>query len=142
MCVFVLYFLQIALNGLDEYRGGGTFFPSLGRALRPAEGHALSFRGSILHGGDPILAGVRYIIACFCYADNGDCNNNLDNPVVPVERGTTKEESVGRNEGEKMRLKTEAGVSAFGGGVGVAGGNTNKGVEFGGDHAFSFGFSL
>lgn len=63
---------QIALNGLDEYDGGGTFFPCLGRALRPAGGHVLSFRGGILHGGDPLLKGVRYIIACFCYHDQGE----------------------------------------------------------------------
>lgn len=64
--------LQIALNGLGEYTGGGTFFPCLGRSLRPPAGHVLSFGGSILHGGDPLLSGVRYIIACFCYHDDCD----------------------------------------------------------------------
>ncbi|CAN0428593.1 unnamed protein product, partial [Laminaria digitata] len=59
----------IALNGLGEYTGGGTFFPCLGRSLRPPEGHTLSFGGGILHGGDPLIRGVRYIIACFCYYD-------------------------------------------------------------------------
>ncbi|CAM9995413.1 unnamed protein product [Discosporangium mesarthrocarpum] len=58
----------VALNSTHEYQGGGTFFPCLGRPLRPEKGHVLSFRGSILHGGDPTWSGVRYIIACFVYA--------------------------------------------------------------------------
>lgn len=32
----------------------------------------LAFRGGILHGGDPLLKGVRYIIACFCYHVDND----------------------------------------------------------------------
>ncbi|CAM9664192.1 unnamed protein product [Scytosiphon promiscuus] len=76
----------IALNGLDEYTGGGTFFPCLGRSLRPAEGHALSFRGDILHGGDPLISGVRYIIACFCYYD--DSNSVVDGDGEPQREET------------------------------------------------------
>ena len=63
---------QIALNGPGDYSGGGTFSPCLGRALRPLEDHVLAFRGDIMHGGDPLLKGVRYIIACFCYHDDND----------------------------------------------------------------------
>ena len=63
---------QIALNGPGDYSGGGTFFPCLGRALRPLEDHVLAFRGDIMHGGDPVLKGVRYIIACFCYHDDNE----------------------------------------------------------------------
>ena len=58
----------IALNSRLEYEGGGTYVPSLGRAIRPSLGGAMSFRGDqLLHGGDPIVAGKRLIIVAFCY---------------------------------------------------------------------------
>mmetsp|Transcript_57902 Transcript_57902/g.183667 ORF Transcript_57902/g.183667 Transcript_57902/m.183667 type:complete len:353 (-) Transcript_57902:73-1131(-) len=62
--------LTIALNGIGEYEGGGTYFPELGRALRPEGGHVLSFPGSILHGGEPVVAGVRYIVAAFLWVED------------------------------------------------------------------------
>lgn len=33
----------IALNGMDEYVGGGTYFPSLGTVMRPGEPSWLTF---------------------------------------------------------------------------------------------------
>ena len=40
-------------------------------------GHVTSFRGDCLvHGGDPIISGTRYILAGFCYIDNTK-NNEL-----------------------------------------------------------------
>lgn len=57
--------LTIALNTTDAYTGGGTFFVDLNKAIRPDTGHVLSFRGDLLHGGDPITSGTRYIIAAF-----------------------------------------------------------------------------
>ena len=32
----------------------------------------LSFRGNLLHGGDPLLAGTRYIIAAFMLLQQGE----------------------------------------------------------------------
>jgi len=59
----------IALNDTSEYDGGGTFIAKINRAVRPSVGGALSFRGdSLLHGGDPLIRGRRYIIVAFCYA--------------------------------------------------------------------------
>ncbi len=58
----------IALNSLSEYEGGGTYISSLKRSIIVDKGGALSFRGDqLLHGGDPIVSGCRYIIVAFCY---------------------------------------------------------------------------
>jgi hypothetical protein len=36
-------------------------------------GHLVSFKGgSLVHGGDPILQGTRYIVAAFLYIESGD----------------------------------------------------------------------
>ena len=61
--------LTLALNGADEYEGGGTYVAELRRALRPALGHMLAFEGGLFHGGEPIVRGVRYIIAAFLYTE-------------------------------------------------------------------------
>eukprot|EP01034_Spumella_vulgaris_P021375 gene21376-27405_t len=57
--------LTVALNDRGEYAGGGTYFAALDTALRPDKGHVLSFCGELLHGGDPIVSGTRYILAIF-----------------------------------------------------------------------------
>jgi hypothetical protein len=62
-------------NGSAQgYVGGGTYFADLGRAIRVPAGHMLSFHGDVLHGGDPVLRGCRYILAVFLYisCDNAD----------------------------------------------------------------------
>ena len=67
----------IALNSPEEYDGGGTWLAPLGRAVRPSLGGALSFRGDeILHGGDPVVRGRRYIIVAFCFISKGYENND------------------------------------------------------------------
>mmetsp|Transcript_17925 Transcript_17925/g.37715 ORF Transcript_17925/g.37715 Transcript_17925/m.37715 type:complete len:979 (-) Transcript_17925:184-3120(-) len=58
----------IALN--SDFKGGGTFIHSLGQTLAPSAGGMMSFcGGELLHSGDPVIEGVRYIIAAFCYID-------------------------------------------------------------------------
>ena len=57
--------LTIALNDAGEYVGGGTYFQKLNAAVRPEMGQVLCFDGSLVHGGDPLLKGTRYIIAAF-----------------------------------------------------------------------------
>lgn len=58
----------IALN--SEFKGGGTFIDSLGKSITPSPGGMLSFCGGELqHSGNPVVEGVRYIIAAFCYVD-------------------------------------------------------------------------
>ncbi|KAJ1466891.1 hypothetical protein T484DRAFT_1921969 [Baffinella frigidus] len=59
----------IALNPPEAYSGGGTYICELGESLTPAKGHLLSFEGALLHGGDPVTRGTRYIAVAFCYAE-------------------------------------------------------------------------
>ena len=150
---------QIALNGLDEYSGGGTFFPCLGRALRPPEGHALAFRGGVLHGGDPLLKGVRYIIACFCFYDQegqeltdlaGEVNDNdacdrdrhVNGAIGSKARGGGREvvggaaQPSGKYGGRGTSGDTSVSVD------GARSGKTRKGIEFSNSEAFSFSFSF
>lgn len=73
----------LALNSMDEYVGGGTYFPDKRDVMRPGnrmhinedsvqylliaaeKGHLVSFDGRLLHGGDPVLQGTRFIVAGF-----------------------------------------------------------------------------
>jgi hypothetical protein len=57
--------LSIVIPLNDQFQGGGTYFVDLKRAVQPGKGHLLSFKGDLLHGGDPLLSGTRYIIAAF-----------------------------------------------------------------------------
>ena len=63
--------LTIALNGTDEYDGGGTSFEDLERSggapIRPEKGHVVAFPGALRHGGAAVTRGVRYIIAVFMW---------------------------------------------------------------------------
>jgi SET domain len=67
--------LTIALNtgGGVDYTGGGTYFETAAlapdqRVVCPECGHVLAFRGDQRHGGEPIIHGVRYILAVFAFA--------------------------------------------------------------------------
>jgi hypothetical protein len=58
----------VTLN--DDFRGGGTYLHLLGKSIAPPPGGMMSFcGGELLHSGDPVIEGVRYIIAAFCYVD-------------------------------------------------------------------------
>ena len=56
---------NIALNPAHEYEGGGTWFASLGDALKIDQGHIVSHASGILHGGHGITSGKRYILVAF-----------------------------------------------------------------------------
>lgn len=56
---------NIALNSLDDYEGGGTWFDRLQTSLRSEKGHILAHASALLHGGHPIQSGVRYILVAF-----------------------------------------------------------------------------
>ena len=59
----------VALNE-GSFEGGGTYIHALGETLKPPVGGILSFcGGEIVHSGDPVISGVRYIVAGFCYVD-------------------------------------------------------------------------
>lgn len=77
----------IALNGADEFEGGGTYFCSLGTAVRPSKGHVLTLQGArVRHGGDPVLRGVRYIIAVFFLAEDAEVASEEPAAKRPCER--------------------------------------------------------
>lgn len=89
----------IPLN--SDFKGGGTFIHSLGRTVSPATGGMMSFcGGDLLHSGDPVVLGVRYIIAAFCYVDLVDSGAakcvgdqiipNLENDPKPRSRKKSK----------------------------------------------------
>lgn len=66
----------LALN--DNFKGGGTYIAKLGKSIKPSLGGLLSFRGNrLLHGGDVVVEGTRYIIAVFCYASKRKESNML-----------------------------------------------------------------
>jgi hypothetical protein len=59
-----LFSFNLALNGLEEYEGGGTYFRRLegsgaAAALRSPKGHLLAHSSALVHGGHPISSGVR-----------------------------------------------------------------------------------
>jgi hypothetical protein len=106
--------LTIALNShqyspstsLQGFLGGGTFFPSLltesdnsaiqpaDGVVRPQQGEVLSFTGSLLHSGHPIICGTRYIIAVFLvllpppHCNSASTKGVVENSVVPTANTT------------------------------------------------------
>jgi hypothetical protein len=64
-----LHSFIIALN--TDYEGGGTYIHVLRRAMKPTvAGGMISFcGGELLHSGDTVVKGIRYIIVAFCYID-------------------------------------------------------------------------
>lgn len=66
-----VFSFNVALNDLDEYEGGGTYFRALGRdgsvgVLRSPKGHVLAHSSALMHAGAEVKAGVRYILVAFC----------------------------------------------------------------------------
>jgi len=66
----------LALN--DDFEGGGTYFFDVDTTLRPSKGSLVTFRGdAMLHGGNVVTKGVRYILAVFLFLDE-ECNPTHD----------------------------------------------------------------
>lgn len=63
---------NIALNPSTEYEGGGTWFASLNRALKIEQGHMVSHASGLLHGGQGITSGTRYILVAFVILEDYD----------------------------------------------------------------------
>jgi hypothetical protein len=58
--------IVIALNDCQsDFSGGGTYFNDLHSVVNPTFGQMVCFPGDMLHSGDPVLTGTRYIIAGF-----------------------------------------------------------------------------
>jgi len=113
--------LTLSLNEpRKDYIGGGTYLAKLGQSLAPSRGGMLSFRGQeLLHGGDPVMHGVRYVIVAFCYiVRDDDMNKQIANTMKNVESD------------DSGRVIDRSKICS------------NKIIENGGDVSFSFGFEL
>lgn len=59
--------------GEVDRRGGGAAGEaarsSVRLVARPGVGHAVAFRGQLQHGGAPVTAGIRYIVAAFLFVE-------------------------------------------------------------------------
>lgn len=71
-----VFSFNVALNDLDEYEGGGTYFRRLADStdepagpVRSGKGHLLAHSSALWHGGHPITSGVRYILVAFVTVD-------------------------------------------------------------------------
>ena len=63
----------LALNHCNDYGGGGTYFYDQDVTYRAKMGEMVSFRGdSVLHGGEAVWKGTRYVLAVFLYHDDDD----------------------------------------------------------------------
>jgi hypothetical protein len=68
--------MVLALN--DDFEGGGTYFFNVDSTLSPLCGSLVTFRGDqMLHGGNVVTKGTRYIVAVFLYLDDDDDENTL-----------------------------------------------------------------
>lgn len=65
----------LALN--EDFEGGGTYFYNLDhQTVTPKTGSLVTFRGDkLLHGGNVVTKGVRYILAVFLYLDIDSCSS-------------------------------------------------------------------
>ena len=84
----------IPLN--SDFKGGGTFIHSLGRTVAPIVGGVMSFcGGDLLHSGDPVVSGVRYIIAAFCYVDLVDSSaaDRVGHQIIPDQENNAASQS-------------------------------------------------
>ncbi|MCA1612580.1 MAG: 2OG-Fe(II) oxygenase [Acidobacteria bacterium] len=46
----------------DDFRGGGTWFPSLGHLVTPRSGKAVIFPSKYLHSAEPVESGEKYVL--------------------------------------------------------------------------------
>lgn len=63
------YSLTVAMNSLEEYGDGGTYFSDTDATYKTDTGGIISFRGDLTHAGKMITTGRRYIIVCFVYEE-------------------------------------------------------------------------
>jgi hypothetical protein len=88
----------IALNSTSDYDGGGTYISALKRSICPSIGGMTSFRGDeLLHGGDPVVTGRRYIIVGFCYASQPENKNHPVGKRIKLDMQFQKKSTTGKS---------------------------------------------
>lgn len=85
----------ITLNDPNEFVGGGTYFADLRKSITPAQGKMVSFDGKLVHGGDPLVYGTRYIIAAFMLLEYENKNDSKISLSSCFSQKTGKEYSFG-----------------------------------------------
>ena len=60
---------NLVLSRSDTYVGGGTTVAAIGQVIRLEQGEFLLHPGSLIHGGNPITAGTRYLLVTFADLD-------------------------------------------------------------------------
>lgn len=74
----------------------------LDKSITTSPGGMLSFcGGELLHSGDPIVEGIRYILAAFCYVDLIGSNFSSDRSVSAENRHTCTLKDLFANDGDK-----------------------------------------
>jgi hypothetical protein len=61
---------NIALNPASDFEGGGTWFNSLNDAVKIDEGEMITHASGLLHGGQAITSGKRYIMVGFVIVED------------------------------------------------------------------------
>ena len=56
---------NLALSKRDSYRGGGTYIAAMNKLVVLDKGEILFHPGDLVHGGNPITAGTRYLLVAF-----------------------------------------------------------------------------
>lgn len=85
--------MVLALN--DEFEGGGTYFFDVDRTICPSTGSLITFRGDqLLHGGNPVVTSVRYILAVFLYLDDDEGSTGLMCDI-PDDVATKRQKTLG-----------------------------------------------
>jgi hypothetical protein len=58
---------QLMLSASTDYEGGGTHFPSADSTVRLERGQLLLHHGKLVHAGQDITRGTRYLMVWFCH---------------------------------------------------------------------------
>lgn len=140
----------LPLNRDSEYDGGGTYFGPLGRSVRPPMGSLIAFHGGrILHGGEPVIRGTRYVLAAFLYERCGPVRGECGGAAAPpetdargIKRGWAATVGRGGDNGSReaaayatacrrrTAFESESGCVSFS--FGFGGGDTGGGTDDGG----------
>ena len=107
----------ISLNSSTEFTAGGTYFDDLKETVSLNQGCMLSFCGNkLLHGGEPITSGTRYIMTIFLFMGaKQEYVNEMRNDVclrISSDVHSDKNE-IGRQKEEKKRKKESIGVPSM-----------------------------
>ena len=112
------WFWHSMIKEENNFKGGGTYFYSLDQTMTPNTGSLVSFRGNqLLHGGNVVTQGVRWILAVFLYLDDHDGNRTSSSSTAKeheLEAGTRQSIMSETLSQESKREKTSGGGFSFG----------------------------